>query len=64
MNARAIEKTELNKILAAVAGFTTLDNSKARLLKTEPTPLLTEAKTHLKTTEECLALFLSVSSLP
>ena len=56
MNARAIEKTELNKILAAVAGFATLDHSKTRLVKTEPTPLLSEAKGHLKTTEECLAL--------
>ena len=59
MNARAIEKTELNKILAAVAGFATLDNSKTRLVKTQPTPLLTEAKGRLKTTEECLALLFS-----
>ncbi len=56
MNARAIEKTELNKILAAVAGFATLDQSKTRLVKTEPTPLLSEAKERLKRTEECLAL--------
>lgn len=59
MNARAIEKTELNKILAAVAGFATLGHSKARLIKTEPTPLLSEAKGRLKTTEECLALLFS-----
>ncbi len=59
MNARAIENTELNKILAAVAGFATLDNSKTRLLQTQPTPLLSEAKERLKTTEECLALLFS-----
>ena len=59
MNARAIEKTELNKILSAVAGFATLDNAKTRLIKTEPTPLLAEAKERLKTTEECLALLFS-----
>ena len=59
MNARAIEKTELNKILAAVAGFATLENSKTRLMATQPTALLTEAKSRLKTTEESLALLFS-----
>ena len=59
MNARAIEKTELNKILAAVAGFATLENSKTRLIETQPTRLLTEAKSRLKTTEEALSLLFS-----
>ena len=59
MNAKAIEKTELNKILTAVSAYATLDNSKIRLTETQPTPLLTEAKKRLKTTEECLALLFS-----
>ena len=59
MNARAIEKTELNKILTAVAAYATLDHSKTRLEETQPTPVLLEAKKRLKTTEECLALLFS-----
>lgn len=59
MNARAIEKTELNKILTAVAAYATLDHSKIRLEETQPTPVLLEAKKRLKTTEECLALLFS-----
>ncbi len=56
MNARAIEKTELNKILALAANYATLEGGKARLIATEPTPSVQEAKKRLKTTEESIAL--------
>ncbi|MBQ8375090.1 MAG: endonuclease MutS2 [Clostridia bacterium] len=56
MNVRAIEKTELNKILALAANYATLEGGKARLIETEPTPSVQEAKKRLKTTEECIAL--------
>ena len=52
MNQRAIEKTELNKILAIAAEYATLEGGKARLLKTQPTPNAKEAKMRLKITEE------------
>ncbi|MBQ8685237.1 MAG: endonuclease MutS2 [Clostridia bacterium] len=56
MNKRAIEKTELNKILALVAEYATLDGSKTRLLRTQPTSVIAEAKARLKRTEECVEL--------
>ncbi len=56
MNARAIEKTELNKILTLAAGYATLDGGKARLIRTLPTSSLAEAKKRLQETEECIAL--------
>ena len=56
MNERAIERTELNKILALVAEYATLDKSKTRLLQTQPTSLLLEAKKRLNRTEECVEL--------
>ena len=52
MNQRAIEKTELNKILAIAAEYATLEGGKVRLLKTQPTPNAKEAKMRLKITEE------------
>ena len=52
MNQRAIEKTELNKILAIAAEYATLEGGKARLLKIQPTPNAKEAKMRLKITEE------------
>ncbi len=59
MNQRAIEKTELNKILAIAAGYATLSGGKNRLEQTQPTPSVSEAKKRLKITEECVALLFS-----
>lgn len=56
MNTRAIEKTELNKILSTVATYAVLENSKRRLEETIPTSILSEAKRRLKTTGECVEL--------
>ena len=56
MNQRAIERTELNKILALVAEYAVLDGGKALLLQTQPTKELKEAKRQLKATEECVKL--------
>ena len=59
MNQKAIEKTELNKILSLVAEYAVLEGGKARTLQTQPTPLTSEAKKRLKQTEECVALLFS-----
>ncbi len=56
MNAHAIEKTELNKILSLTAQFATLEGGKQKLMDTLPTADLKEAKKRLKITEECIAL--------
>ena len=56
MNQRAIEKTELNKILATVAGYATLDGGKIRLEKLQPTPSAKEANKRLRITEEAKEL--------
>ncbi len=56
MNAHAIEKTELNKILSGVSTFAVLEGSKRRLQNTLPTPILSEAKKRLAVTGECLEL--------
>ena len=56
MNERAIEKTELNKILALASNYATLEGGRAYLVQTHPTSVLSEAKKRLKITEECLAL--------
>ncbi|MBE5744617.1 MAG: endonuclease MutS2 [Clostridiales bacterium] len=56
MNQRAIESTELNKILALVANYAVLDGGKAFLLQTQPMNDVKEAKKQLKITEECVAL--------
>ena len=56
MNAHAIEKTELNKILSLAAEYAVLDGGKTRLKNLHPTANLVEAKKRLKTTEEALAL--------
>lgn len=56
MNQRAIEKTELNKILSLVSDYATLDGSKVRLLQTQPISVLNEVKKGLKTTEESTKL--------
>ncbi len=59
MNAHAIEKTELNKILALASAYTSLEGGKSLLCNTRPTPDLKEAKLRLKITEECIALLFS-----
>ena len=56
MNERAIEKTELNKILSIAAEYAVLDGGKERLKATRPTAYLQEAKKRLQTTEEALTL--------
>lgn len=56
MNAHAIEKTELNKILSHVATFAVLEGSKNRLTQTQPTAILAEAKKRLAVTNECVEL--------
>ena len=52
MNQRAIEKTELNKILSLVAEYAVLDGSKGMLEQTEPASELSETKKRLRLTEE------------
>ena len=56
MNAHAIEKTELNKILAVVGGYATLDGSKEKLAALQPSAELSAVKKSLKLTEECIQL--------
>ena len=56
MNQHAIEKTELNKILAIAATYATLQGGKERLISTHPTADAIEAKHRLKETEEGIAL--------
>ena len=52
MNQRAIEKTELNKILSLVAEYAVLEGSKEMLAKTQPASELAETKKRLRLTEE------------
>ena len=52
MNQRAIEKTELNKILALVAEYAVLEGAKTLLKETAPSSALAETKNRLKLTEE------------
>ena len=59
MNQKAIEKTELNKILNIVAQYATLIGGKRRLIEKQPTPSVSDAKKRLKITGECVALLFS-----
>lgn len=59
MNQRAIEKTELNKILSLVAEYAVLEGSKELLAQTEPSANLAEAKARLRLTEESRELLFS-----
>ena len=59
MNQRAIEKTELNKILSIVAEYAVLDGSKTRMISTQPSSQISEAKNRLKQTEEGVKLLFS-----
>ena len=56
MNQHAIEKTELNKILALASEYAVLDGGKSLLQNTQPTDSVAEAKRRLKQTEECVSL--------
>jgi hypothetical protein len=56
MNAKAIEKSELNKILSLTANYAVLEGSKMRLLETQPSSELNEVKKRLKLTEESIKL--------
>ena len=59
MNQRAIEKTELNKILSLASDYAVLEGGKARLKSTCPASVPAEAKQRLKLTEECVRLLFS-----
>lgn len=56
MNQKAIEKTELNKILANAAEYAVLDGSKRKLLQMQPTSDVSEARKRLKETDESMRL--------
>ena len=56
MNQRAIEKTELNKILSAVAEYAVLQSSKESLRTHAPLSDLAAVKKNLNKTEECVKL--------
>ncbi len=56
MNERAIEKTELNKILSLVAEYAVLEGSKDKLKETPPLSEVGETLSLLQRTEECIAL--------
>ncbi len=56
MNQRAIEKTELNKILSLVASFAVLEGTKEGLLATLPASSVEETNLRLCQTEESVAL--------
>ncbi len=56
MNQRAMEKTELNKILALVADYAVLEGAKEQLIATQPTPDVKETNRRLQRTQEATAL--------
>ncbi len=56
MNQRAIEKTELNKILSLVAEYAVLEGAKIRLQETEPSAEVKECNRRLRMTEEGVKL--------
>ena len=56
MNFRAIEKTELNKILSLAAEYAVLDGSKAALTSLQPSSDIGVVKKSLAITQECVAL--------
>ncbi|MBQ8406822.1 MAG: hypothetical protein IJY38_02780, partial [Clostridia bacterium] len=53
MNQKAIEKTELNKILALVSEYAVLEKTKEELCRLQPTSNVKEAVFALETTNEC-----------
>ncbi len=56
MNQRAIEKTELNKILCAVAEFAVTEGGKERVRNLQPANCVKDVNQSLKLTEESVAL--------
>ena len=56
MNAKAIEKTELNKILEDAAEYAVLAGGKEKLKSCEPAAALSESKARLNRTKECVKL--------
>ena len=56
MNEKAIEKTELNKILALVAEYAVLDGTKERIKETQPSSELSIVRKELSKTEEGVEL--------
>ena len=56
MNQRAIEKTELNKILSSVAEYAVTEGGKQKVLTLQPTPVVKEVVSSLKLTEESVTL--------
>lgn len=59
MNANALNKTELNKILSITASYATLEQTKRALAALLPQTNLSLARKNLKFTEECLELLFS-----
>lgn len=53
MNAKSLERLELNKILSACAEYACLDATKEILLSLTPSTNLAEVRENLKSTEEC-----------
>lgn len=53
MNQKAIEKTELNKILAIVSEYAVLEKTKEELCRLQPTSNVKDAVFALETTQEC-----------
>ena len=56
MNQRAIEKTELNKILSLAADYAVLEGGKERLKNLAPSANPKEVARRLTATEECVTL--------
>ena len=56
MNVKAIEKTELNKILTLASEYAVLDGGKATLATLQPTSDIAAVKRSLAVTEECVTL--------
>ena len=59
MNQRAIEKTELNKILFIASEYAVLESSKEKLKALQPSSDIVEAKRRLKQTGEGIKLMFS-----
>ena len=56
MNTKAIEKTELNKILSIVSGYAVTEGGKARVLDLHPATDVETTRKRLKITEESLTI--------
>ncbi len=56
MNIKAIEKTELNKILSIVSGYAVTEGGKARVLDLHPATDVETTQKRLKITEESVAI--------